>query len=191
MAPRQGHFLFRVYHRAMDVDKGIMRTIDAFYRLAGGWLFKVWIVAMLGGIVPALAGNEYWWIGLGIGVVILPIVGFHLVRIERDELAEKLDPGSISEVLDPLIAEGAKIRIDGKVFLSDASVDNWVENSALEWTWRTHAILQEVIPKAAPNFKTLHNVIATLPAGYTPHNNRHRLHLRMLTQRTDYLKGLI
>ena len=183
----------------MDVDKGIMRTIDAFYRLAGGWLFRVWILTLLAGVIPlglALGGvinpaKQFWWIGLALGFVILPLVGFHLVRIERDELIEKLDPKSLSEVLDPLIAEGAKIRIDGRAFLSDDSVDRWVEDSALEWTWRTHAILLEVVPKAAPNFYTLHTVTATLPAGYAPFNSKHALHLRMLTQRTDYLKSLI
>lgn len=183
----------------MEVNNGIWRTISAFYYLAGGWLFRVWILTMLAGVIPlglAVFGvteseREFWWIALAFGYLILPLVGFHLVRIERDEFGEMLDPKSVSEVLDPLIAEGARIRIDGRVFLSKESVDKWVEESALEWTWRTHAILQEIQPAAAPNFRTLHDVDAELPEGYEPFNYRHEIHLRMLTQRTNYLKDLM
>jgi len=179
-----------------QVNKGIPRSFAVFRRLAGGWLFRIWIASVLGTVVPlglALAGvdnvsREYWWTGLGIGFVILPLVGFHLVRIERDEFEAKLDPQRKYPKLGLLIKEGTKIRNAGRVFLSDQSVDKWV-GEAKAWTDNALTVLQEVAPDAVPNFQTLEKVTAKLPDGYTPFNPKHELHLRMLTQRIEYLKA--
>jgi hypothetical protein len=180
----------------VGVDRGIQRTIVVFARLAGGWLFRVWIATVVGTVVPivlALAGivdvtREFWWFLLGIGFLVLPLVGFHMIRVERDELEANLDPQRLFPRLGELIKDGTRIRNGGRIFLSDESVDRWV-GEATAWTGKALAVLQEVAPGVAPNFETLEKVTAQLPAGYSPHNSKHLLHLRMLTQRIEYLKA--
>ena len=79
-------------YRVQQVDNSPWKSFVEFTRIAGKWWLSVWVLIILAGFVTLALTiaditqlpKSVWGILFAIGIVIAPIITFHILRIERD-----------------------------------------------------------------------------------------------------------
>ncbi len=187
--------------RTAVVDRSLGRSLDVFSKIAGKWLFGVWILTALAGflsfalmitnikqISPALWGTLIF-----VGFVVAPIAASHYLRIQRDEFKALWDSKAaeftILSQIEEARAEAVELNIEGMALSNEEHLTQWAEKVN---TWRssTYEKVSQLHPAEAGNFDKLGVFTVELARGTQLLNTEHERQLTMLVRRIRILSEI-
>lgn len=184
--------------RTTDVDRSAWRSLVVFAEIAGKWWVSFWILALLSGTVSFSLtvtnirqfSPSVWITLLILGLVVVPIVSFHFLRVERDKFKKLWDDKdhiiSILSELEDFRAKAAKLQIEGMRFPGEKELDDWLQRVE-DWRKSTHEKIYMLHPAEAGNFTTLGLFTPELATGTEILNPKHQQALLNLVRRIHIL----
>lgn len=187
--------------RKEAVDKSVWKSMKVGLEIAGKWLFSIWILVILSGIIAfavTIANISYVnpiiWIALiVVGLCLAPAITCHILRVQRDEFKALWDDKELlsSILLDMEVSrkKAVSMQIEGMKIKNSRELNIWtlkVQN----WTQKTYKKVRLLHPAEAENFYTLGIFKPELASGTQPFMIKNSQELLNLIRRIHILEEI-